>query len=78
MPHAAFWFTGTALYVATSFTFTTVVGLIGIKQIIPKREYYVCFGFALILSLGAWSTAALQEQASAEASGPEPRIQKTF
>ena len=64
MPPISFWFTGTALYLAASFVFAIGVGLIGIKDMIPKKLFYVLLAFAVLLSGTAWHVAAQQEQDS--------------
>jgi hypothetical protein len=62
LPPPHFWFTGAALFLAGSFAFTVLVGLIGIRQMISNRIFMVLLIVAAVLSALAWRTAAKQAE----------------
>lgn len=64
MPSFSFWLSGAALFLAGSFAFTVVVGLIGIRELVQRRTFAAFVLVAIILSGLAWYTAAAQEQTS--------------
>ena len=66
IPSAVYWFSGTALFLAGSFIFGVVVGLIGIREMISDRTFWSFLVVAVVLGLLAWYTAAKQERDSAE------------
>jgi hypothetical protein len=77
MPPLACWFSGTALFLAGSFSFTIAVGLIGIKEMISDR-FFIIFLFAAVnLSLLAWYTAAKQASDSADLTASIQKIAGT-
>ena len=65
-PPLSNWFSGTAIFLAGSFTFGVVVGLIGIRSMISDRVYWIFLVAAMVRGLLAWYTAAKQERDSAE------------
>lgn len=65
MPDLHYWFTGTSLYLATSFGFAIAVGLIGIREMVSRRLFYGFICVALVLSGFAWRTASKQESDAA-------------
>lgn len=66
MPACHYWFSGTALFLAASFTFASSVGLWGIKGQVPSRHFHALCVVGVLLAGFAWRTAAVQEQQSTE------------
>jgi hypothetical protein len=64
IPAPHFWFSNAALFLAGSFAFTVLVGLIGIRQMISNRVFSILLVVAIALSALAWCTAAKQEEDS--------------
>ncbi len=62
LPALENWFSGSAVFLAGSFVFTVVVGLIGIRTMVPDRLFIFLLFVALNLSLLAWYVAARQEE----------------
>jgi hypothetical protein len=62
MPALHFWFSQATIYVAGAFVFMVVVGLIGIKDMVSRKIFYVFWVIAVILAAMAWGTAAKQDE----------------
>jgi hypothetical protein len=77
-PAAHFWFSGTALFLACSFVFTVLIGLIGIKKMISRPTFWILIAFALVLSGLAWRTAAQQQSDEVENNAKITKMQATL
>jgi hypothetical protein len=77
MPETHHWFTGAALFLAGSFAFAILVGLIGIKEMVSRKLFAILTAMAVILSGLAWYTAAKQEEQNAFVSANIKRIADT-
>ena len=64
MPPIGFWFTGTAVYFFISAAYAIAVSLIGIRPMMAPKVFYVLLVVAVVLSILAWRTAAIQERDS--------------
>jgi hypothetical protein len=73
-----YWFTGSSLFLAGSFIFAGVVGLIGIKTIVSRKFFYVLVALAIVLSALAWRTAAKQESESADQAQTNANLQSSL
>jgi hypothetical protein len=64
MPAFGYWFSGTALFLAGSFSLTVAMALIGIKDMISNKLIVGILLASLVLMLIGWWTAAKQEEQS--------------
>ncbi len=62
LPPFQYWISGPAIYLAGSFAFAVIVGLIGIRWMVSDRRFRSLIAIAVVLSALAWRTAAKQEQ----------------
>lgn len=62
MPSIEHWISGTALFLTFSFTFTIIVGVIGIKTMVSRKWFWILTAVAALLSLSAWRHAAIQNE----------------
>ncbi|MEI9886366.1 MAG: hypothetical protein WDN08_07655 [Rhizomicrobium sp.] len=66
LPPLQYWFSGSALFLATSFAFGVVVGFVGIKDMISLKLFYILLTIGLLLTVAAWYSAASDAQDSAD------------
>lgn len=66
VPAFAYWLTGAALYPAVAFLFASVIGVLGLKNIISRSIFWAGVSLALLLTGAAWWQAAEQGASAAQ------------
>jgi hypothetical protein len=78
MPGLQYWFSVAALWLAGSFVITVILGIMGIRTMIPNKIAVFLIGMALLVMLLGWWTAAEQEEASAKREHKLDQISETL
>lgn len=76
LPSFEHWFAGVALFQAAAFLFASIVGIIGIRHMIPRRSYSMLWGVAVFLAAVAWWQAAKQGESAKQQAELASRVDK--